>query len=160
LGEDPILYRELCGFPSESLTFLDGLDFSQSVEVADCVVGLNLPTTGYYEVMRKGVPLIHVQTADVITLEPDLPPEIVPRITDLEGIWPAIESVLFDERQRRKVLEMQERFVAADFRPAISGCGEPVEALFRRLLGSRIRPTINRFLSAFVGRLRPTHRSH
>ena len=57
LGENPILYRELCGFPSESLTFLDGLDFSQSISVADCVVGINLPTTGYFEVLRKGVPL-------------------------------------------------------------------------------------------------------
>src|SRR5271166_564410 len=30
LGDDPILYRELCGFSSESLSFLDGLDFLQS----------------------------------------------------------------------------------------------------------------------------------
>jgi hypothetical protein len=163
LGDDPILYRELCGFSSESLTFLDGLEFSQSVAVADCVVGINIPTTGYFEVMRKGVPLIHVQTADVITLQPNLPPDIVQRITELEGIWPAIEAVLFDERRRRKVLEIQGRFVEADFRPAVAGRGDPVEALFRQLLGSRIRPTLSSFLSAIrqriAGRVHPGRRS-
>jgi hypothetical protein len=98
--------------------------------------------------MRKGVPLIHVQTADAIALHPDLPPEIVQPITDLQGIWPAIEAVLFDEQQRRKVLEIQGRFIAADFRPAVSGRGDPVETLFRQLLGSRIRPTLDKVLSA------------
>ena len=130
LGDNPILYRELCGFPLESLTFLDGLDFSQSVSVADCVVGINLPTSGYFEVLRKGVPLIHVQTADVISLQPDLPPEIVQRITELQGIWPTIEAVLFDEQQRRKILETQGKFVAADFRPAVSGREIPSKHVF------------------------------
>ena len=159
LGDNPILYRELCGFPLESLTFLDGFDFSQSVSVADCVVGINLPTSGYFEVLRKGVPLIHVQTADVISLQPDLPPEIVQRITELQGIWPTIEALLFDERQRRKILETQgnssqltsgQRFLAVEI---------PSTPVFRQLLGSRIRPTLNSFLSAIrqriVRRLRP-----
>jgi hypothetical protein len=162
-GDNPILYRELCGFPSESLTFLDGLDFSQCVSVADCVVGINLPTSGYFEVLRKGVPLIHVQTADVISLEPDLPPETIQRVTEIQGIWPAIEAVLFDERQRRKVLEIQGRFVAADFRPTVSGRGDPVEALLRQLLGLRSRPMLNGFLSVIrqriLCRVGPTRRS-
>ena len=104
-----------------------------------------------------------MQTADVISLAPDLPPEVIQRITELQGIWPAIEAVLFDERQRRKVLEIQGRFVAADFRPTVSGRGDPVEALLRQLLGSRNRPTLNGFLSAIrqriVRRVRPTRRS-
>jgi hypothetical protein len=99
----------------------------------------------------------------VISLQPDLPPEIIQRVTEREAIWPAIEAVLFDERERRKVLEIQGQFVAADFRPALSGRGDPVKALFRQLLGFRIRPTLNSFLSAIrqrvVGRIRPTRRS-
>jgi hypothetical protein len=71
--------------------------------------------------------------------------------------------VLFDEWQRRKVLEIQGRFVAADFRPSVSGRGDPVEALFRQLLGSRIRPTLNSFVSAIrqriVRRVHATDRS-
>jgi Glycosyltransferase Family 4 len=163
LGDGPILYRELCGFPLESLTFLDGLDFSQCVSLADCVVGMNLPTSGYFEVLRKGIPLIHVQTADVIALAPDLSQQVVPTITEHQEIWPAIEAVLFDERQRRKVLEIQGRFVAADFKPSVSSRRDPVEAFFRRLLGFRNRPTLSGFLNAIrqplTRRFGPTHRS-
>ena len=153
LGENPILYRELCGFPSESLTFLDGLDFSQSISVADCVVGINLPTSGYFEILRKGVPLIHLQTADVISLAPDLPSEVIPRVTNLQEIWPTIEALLFDETQRRRLVEIQRRFVSADFRPTLSGRGDPVEAVLRRLLDSRKRPTLYSFMSAIRRRI-------
>jgi len=163
LGEDPILYGELCGLLPESFTFLDGLNFSHCVEVADCVVGINIPTSGYFEIMRKGVPLIHVQTSDVISLQPDLPAEIIQRVTEFQGIWPAIEAALFDERQRQTVIEIQRRFVAFDFRPTVRGDGDPVEALILRLLGSRSCVGLNSFLSVLrrriVGRLLPTHRS-
>jgi hypothetical protein len=159
IGDDPILYKELCGFSSESLTFLDGLDLSQSLAIADCVVGINLATTGYFQVMRRGVPLIHVQTADVVTLEPDLPPEIVQPITELQRIWPVIEAVLFDERHRRKVLEVQGRFVAADFKPSVSGRGDPIETLFRQLLSSRTFPNFKSFLGAIGHRVGPRDRS-
>jgi hypothetical protein len=116
-GEAPILYGLLCGVPDESLKLLDGLTFTQVLQVADCVVGVNVPTTGYFDVMAAGVPLIHVQTTDVATLHPDLPPQVVGLITDVNDVWPAIESVLFDEDRRELFLEHQRRFITDDLQP-------------------------------------------
>ena len=58
-----------------------------------------------------------------------------------------------------RLLEIQGRFVAADFRPAVFWPRRSRRGLFRQLLGSRIRPTLNSFLDAIrqriVRRLRP-----
>ena len=163
LGDDPVLYRQLCGLSAESLNILDGLDFSQCIEVVDCVVGINIPTSGYFEVFRKGIPLIHVQTADVISLQPDLPPEIIQRVTELRCVWPAIEAALFDETRRQKILEIQRRFAEVDFAPGVSGRGDPVEVLIRQLLGVRSFPGLNSFLRAvrrwIIGQAQPKCRS-
>ncbi len=113
-GESPLLYQAVCGFDPEGSAFLDGLTFSEAIDLADCVVSVNLPTTGYFEVMEKGVPLIQVQTAPVATLHPDLPPEVTGRITDPDEMWPAIEAVLFDEERRRRLLRRQQRFITDD----------------------------------------------
>ena len=147
LGEGPILYRALCGCDAESFALLEGLSFSQAIDVADCVVGVNVPTTGYFEVMEKGVPLIQLQTARVTTLHPDLPPEVVGLITDVDEIWPAIEAVLFDEDRRRRLLELQQQFITDDFHADACGDGDPVVALLNGLIhhgsssGQANRPT-------------------
>ena len=139
-GEEPALYGALSDLPEESRTLLDGLSFSQVLEVADCVVGVNLPTSGYFEVLAKGVPMIQVKAADVCTLHPDLPPEVVGLVTDLNDVWPAIESVLFDEERRRQVLELQRRFIADDQQPDFSG-GNPVAPVLSALLQHGNVPT-------------------
>lgn len=163
LGDDPILYRELCELPAEIFSFLDGLSFSQSLEVADCIVGVNNPTSGYFEIMQKGVPLIHLQTADAMLLQPDLPPGTIQCVAKLQDLWPAIEAVLFDRGQRQKVLEIQGQFISTDFTPSVSGGGDPVEAVVRQLLGCRAFPSLGCFPSSALrrrvaGRLWPTRR--
>jgi hypothetical protein len=140
LGDGPALYGALSDLPEESRTLLDGLSFSEVVEVADCVVGVNLPTTGYFEVLAKGVPMIQVKAADVCMLPPDLPPEVVGLVTDLDDVWAAIESVLFDEERRRRVLELQRRFIADDLQPDGSG-GNPVAPVLSALVQRGNVPT-------------------
>jgi hypothetical protein len=157
LGDDPILYRELCGLPAESFSFLDGLDFSQSVEIADCVVGLNIPTNGYFDVLGKGVPLIHVQTASVVAMHPNLPPEVVPRINKIQDIWPIIEATVFDARHRQQLLEIQQGFVMADFTPTVFGDGDPIECLIRELLGYRSSCNLGNFLRDLWHRVPSQH---
>lgn len=114
LGEDPALYRSLCGFPEESLTFLEGLTFSQCLELADCAIGVNVPTTGYFEIMEKGVPLLHIQHADAVTFHPDLPGRVTAEVRSPEAIWPAIERVLFDTPYRQRLLKRQQQFLNSD----------------------------------------------
>jgi hypothetical protein len=136
-GEDTVLYRELCGFSPESLTILNSLDFSEAVSAADCVVGVNLPTGGYFEILEGGIPLIHVQTAASLVLHPDLPSSVVHLVRNTNAIWPAIESVLFDNQTRQQLLATQRQFIAADAATVPEEPGGPVQAILRQLLTSK-----------------------
>jgi hypothetical protein len=139
LGEDPMLYKVLSGAPEESLTLLQGLSFAEMLQVADCVVGVNLPTSGYFDIMEQRVPLIHVQAARVATLHPDLPAETIGLITDMEDVWPAIEAVLFDEDRRRQLLQIQQQFISIDRQPDMDAGEDPVGSVLRNLLATRDR---------------------
>ena len=134
LGEGPLLYQTLCGFDPEGSAFLNGLTFSDVIDLADCVVGVNLPTTGYFEVMEKGVPLIQVQTAPVTTLHPDLPPDVTGLITDADDMWPAIEAVLFDEERRFRLLRRQQRFITDDLLLDASRDRDPLSTVVSAVL--------------------------
>jgi hypothetical protein len=136
-GEDTVLYSELGGFSPESLTILNGLDFSEAVSAADCIVGVNLPTGGYFEILERGIPLLHVQTAASLVLHPDLPSNIVHVVRNNSAIWPAIESVLFDDRTRQQLLNTQRQFIAADAVTIPEETGSPVQRVLRELLGSK-----------------------
>jgi hypothetical protein len=133
LGEDPILYRALVGFAEESITFLDGLSFSQCLRLADCVVGVNIPTTGYYEVMELGVPLLHIQTTQVLTLQPDLPTSVIGPISSPAEVWDAVASVLFDAKRRGKLLRKQRHFVSQDRKVSVSGPGSPLSTVLEEI---------------------------
>jgi hypothetical protein len=140
-GEDPMLYRKLCGLNSHGRSLLEGLSFSQVIDLADCVVGMNVPTTGYFEVLAKGVPLIQVRAAPVTTLHPDLPSEVTAEITDAEGMWPAIEAVLFDPDRRSQLLAVQRRFITHDLQPDAGFGDDPVVGILNRVISSRVRET-------------------
>jgi hypothetical protein len=116
LGEDPILYSKLCGFSEESVSFTDNLKFSECLELADCAVGINVPTNGYYEVIERGVPLIHIQTTDAVTYHPDLPDRIVRTVRTGNAIWPTINAVLFDSLHRQRLIVEQSRFLESEQR--------------------------------------------
>lgn len=138
LGEHLLLYQKLCGFSEESVRFLEGLSFSASVRTMDCAVGVNIPTTGYYEIMESGVPLLHVQTTEAVTLQPDLPAEVTGEVTSDDEIWTAIEGVLFDQKRRGQLLERQQRFLADEREPTFRSAEEPVTAVLRHLTERRI----------------------
>jgi len=112
-------------------------------------VGINIPTSGYFEILEKGGPLIHVQTADVTSAQPDLPPEVIGRISEPEGIWPAIEAVLFDERQRQKVIQIQRQFATLDCKPEISSTKDLIKDLIQQMLDSRSSRSLSTLLHGF-----------
>ncbi len=114
LGEDPFLYRSICEIPEEALAIVDGLTFSQCLDLADVVVGVNIPTSGYFEVMERGIPLVHIQTTDPLMLHPELPASVTASVRSVEAIWPTIERVLFDARHRRGLLERQRKYLEID----------------------------------------------
>ena len=72
VGEDTVLIGS-CAGSHKSLTLLNGLRFWEAIAIADCIVGVNLPTGGYFEILEKEIPLIHVQTAPAVMHHPDLP---------------------------------------------------------------------------------------
>jgi hypothetical protein len=137
LGEDPIIYQRLCGFSQGALTLLNGLTFSESIQAAECVVGVNIPTTGYFEIMERRVPLLHVQTTDAVALHPDLPAAVIPVVRAEEEIWPAIERLLRGSPDRETVLVAQRSFVDSDRKAETSGKGDPLEDVLNRATKGR-----------------------
>lgn len=113
-GDSAEMLHELCGFSSEAISLADRLTFLEAVRLADCVVGVNIGTSGYFEILEENRPLLHVQTADTASLQPDLPPDIIPRIIREEEMWPTIESVLFDSTRREHLKRIQRAFVLQD----------------------------------------------
>ncbi|WP_233880388.1 hypothetical protein [Paraburkholderia flagellata] len=116
-GEDPILYEAFSGLAGASSTGLASLGFDDCLRLADCVVGVNVPTSAYWDVLRGQVPLVHLQTSDAVALHPDLPADVVGCITDGARIWDEIAPVLFDETHRRQLIERQRAFFESEHRP-------------------------------------------
>ena len=136
-GEDPILYEKLSGFTPARFRFLEEASFSESVQVADCIVGVNLPTTGYYEILQRGAPLIHLQTAEVVSRQPDLPADVVMVITEPEALRPAIEAILFSQEAREEVVRKQREFAENDLQPNGVETLDPVKTLVESLIKKR-----------------------
>lgn len=133
-GESDVVYRELAGIGAEDLHFLDGLTFHECVRLADCVIGVNLQTSGYYEVMQNGKPLIFLQDQDVIYQQPELPPDAVHRVDTVERLWHAVEKVLFDDAYREALVERQRQFADDDLRPEFPGKESPIRSLLHKML--------------------------
>jgi hypothetical protein len=138
-GDSAEMLQELCGFSREAVSLTDGLTFVEAVRLADCVVGVNVGTSGYFEILEENCPLLHIQTAEVAALHPDLPAIAVPRITREEDIWPAIESLLFDSTRREQVKRTQAAFVLQDRRTQFDGVESVIKHIRRFDLGWRVR---------------------
>ncbi len=128
-GDDAVLYETVSGFRPEIT--LEEASFSQCIRMADCIVGVNVATGGYYEILQKGAPLIHFQNAEVISQQPDLPPEAIMQVTRFEALCPAVESVLFDEEFAAGLLAKQRSFAARDLAAEFSEPGDAVQAVLK-----------------------------
>ncbi len=134
LREEAAFYEKYCGAPPEACTLLDDLEFSECLRLADCVVGVNLQTSGYFEAFEAGKPLLHIKTTPVRRDQPDLPPEIIGQVDSIEDIWPRIEAVLFQEDRRQTLLDVQRRFVTADRASDYSGPETPFQDVLQRAI--------------------------
>ena len=137
VGEDPIIYKAACGFSEESVAFLNGMTFSQCLDLADCVLGVNIPTNGYFEVIERDVPLLHVQTTEAVTFHPDLPGAVLSQVNTDDSIWPALKSILFDSAHRTEVLEKQKSFLQRDQRENYFCPGKSAGQVLEQLSGNR-----------------------
>lgn len=149
-GEDPILYETLSGFLATASLPLTSIGFDDCLRIADCVVGVNVPTSGYWDVLRNEIPLIHLQTSGAVALHPDLPAEVVGCVTESARIWDVIAAALFDETYRRQLIERQRAFFEDDHRPDRSFTGMPLQDVLR--IASR--PTRARRFAALSTRWR------
>jgi len=140
-GDKRELLCALGGYSRETLSLTEGLSFLECIRLADCAVGVNVATTGYFEVLEEGVPLLHVQTAGAACIHPDLPISVVPRVMEDEEIWPAIESLLFDIDYREAVRRKQRNFVLQDRKLQFEG--DPIQSAIRSIqrsdFGWRVR---------------------
>jgi hypothetical protein len=133
--EHPQIYSQLCGLSEESLHALDGQSLAECVEAADCVIGLDIPTTGYLEVMSRGKPLIYAETASVFKSFGDgFPFEIGGVILRDEDIWPEIERVLFDTEYRARILARQGDYIARERASSFPEAANPLRAAIDKLL--------------------------
>ena len=138
IGEDPLLYEHLSNFFPDRLDIFEKASFAESIQLADCIVGVNVATGGYYDIMLRGAPLIHFQSADVVSRQPDLPTEAILKITDPEALFHAIEGILFNDQHRDQVLQSQRKFASVDFEPdyTLSG-GDPISFVARQFIEHR-----------------------
>jgi hypothetical protein len=148
LGGDSLLFRQLCGFSEEAVSLTEDLTFVESVKLADCVLGVNLPTSAYFEVLEENVPLLHVQTAQVAALHPDLPHQIVSRVTKDEDIWPAVESLLFDSAENERIKRTQQQFVCHDRKSEFAASDGPVESVIRQIRDASFASRFRNFLGS------------
>jgi hypothetical protein len=137
-GEDPILYEHLSGFFPESFILSKTASFSESIQIADCIVGVNVPTGGYYEILQRGAPLIHFQTADVVSLQPDLPSDAIVTVTNAEALRSIIGSILFDYEYRDAAVRRQRTFAARDLESDYPGADDPVRMIVQKLVPKRL----------------------
>jgi hypothetical protein len=135
--EHPQIYRQLCSLSEDSLTALQGLSLAECIEAADCVIGLDIPTTAYLEVMALGKPLIYAETASVFKSFGDgFPFEIGGVILRDEDIWPEIERVLYDADYRSRILARQADYIARDRASSFPDAADPIRAAIDLLLKS------------------------
>ena len=158
LGEDSILFRQLCGFSEEAVSLTEELSFVESVKLSDCVIGVNLPTSAYFDVLEENVPLLHVQSAEVAALHPDLPPNIVGRVTRDENVWPAVESVLFDPAHNESVKKNQQQFVSRDRKSEFGGSDGSIKSVIRQIrdanFARRFRALVNETGDRFIAKVK------
>jgi len=148
LGDPAAVYKHL-GFSIQSLRVLEGLHFSEAIANADCAIGVNIPTTAYFEVMERGVPLLHVQNVEPLEPEPDLSPDQLGRIDSVDRIWPEIEAALFDPEVRAGIIGRQKRFLELDRAIEPWMGGEAVRAVIELRAQYGWRRFFNRIRRAF-----------
>lgn len=111
-------YKNVLDLSDEYFSPFQDKTFNECVSMSDCVIGMNFPTSGVFEVLGLGTPIIDVQIAMVpcysISAVPDLPRTVIPRITNLDDFWDQVEDLLFDSVYRSRILEAQRRFLAYD----------------------------------------------
>lgn len=135
--EYPQIYRQLCDLSEESLHALDGLSLAECINAADCVIGLDIPTTAYLDVLALGKPLVYVETAAVFKSFGDgFPFEIGGVILRDEDIWPEIEAILFDPDYRARILARQGDYIARDRASSFPDSADPIRAAIEALLTS------------------------
>jgi hypothetical protein len=137
LGEDPILYSTLCGFSEESVSFANDVSLAECLEVADCAVGINVPTNAYYEVIQRNIPLIHIQTTEAVTYHPELPAHIIRTVLTEDAIWPTIGAVLFDPLHRQQLIQEQRRYLESEQGARFWFSDHSLRRVLRRLSRSR-----------------------
>ena len=137
LGEDPVLYSRLCGFSEESVSFASELNLSACLDLADCAVGINVPTNAYYEVIERGIPLIHIQTTESVTYHPELPPRIIRTISTHDEIWPTINAVLFDSLHGQRLIQEQHKYLESQSKSRFWFSDHSLRRVLHRLSPSR-----------------------
>lgn len=129
--DERILYERLSGYLPD-IDFDTPASFSDLVGIADCIVGVNIPTGGYYEILKSQVPLIHFQVADVVARHPDLPEQAITLANNPDELKAALESMLFDPASRAAAIRKQRDFANRDFMPDITA-DDPVSTVARAL---------------------------
>ncbi len=131
--ESDFVYRDLCGMDDETLHFLDGFTFQDCVDLADCLIGVNIQTSGYYDVLRSGKPLIHLQDQNS-QQACELPPDFVHQVETVEALWEAVGKVLLDETYRDALIERQGKLVEEDLKSEFSDEESPIRSLLTLML--------------------------
>lgn len=152
-GEDPILYKAFAGFPESSLVVLTSIGFDDCIQLSDCVVGVNIPTSGYWDVLRNNIPLIHMQASDALSLHPNLPDKVIGGGVQPGRLWDAIAPTLFDEAYRERFIERQRAFFDDEHQSGRSSEGGLLQSALltarRRRFGSRLAGMFDRWRSLF-----------
>jgi hypothetical protein len=136
-AEDPLIFEQVCGLPEKTTREGMAMSLKQCLDGADCVVGIGLSTSGYLEVIDRGKPLIHVDTALAHPMcRYDFIPAGIGRVTANEGIWREVEAVLFDPDHRARLLAAQHDYIERDKTPSLSGPGDLLVAALTDILST------------------------
>ncbi len=115
-ADDSSVHNQLiseAGDHSENIIVPATTDFDKLASVCDLAVGVNCWTTGFIDIVLNGKPLILTGESTSLGAESFsgrfvIPDSHVPQVRMSDELWPLLESILFNETDRQKLISEQQ----------------------------------------------------
>lgn len=114
-ADDSSIHNKLIsesGKDGENIVVPATTEFEKVASVCDLAVGLNCWTTGFIDIILNGKPLLLTGVSTSLGAESFygrfvVPDSSIPQVRMTDELWPLVESVLFDQTGREKLISRQ-----------------------------------------------------
>ena len=124
--EDVLVYRNLADKKkhSDRIVVLRWGLLTEVAEMCDIAIGIDVPTSGYFDVVLSNKPMLYVQSGPLLYPRTGIPEGVLCRLDSPEAVWEMVGRLLRDPGLRHSLQQSQRHELAKVF---------PVEDTSRRL---------------------------